>query len=294
MLVFDRKHAPAVWIGCCHETWLPSAGILYIHHPERQRLPEVPTAWPRGRQIFFGKLWQWSMDLGLSQAAPPSAHRKLANSYWTQQTYAGDGGGDADVVYPPVPPFDQGLPWSQREDRVVMLGRWVGPKRLPLVIEVVAGARRAGAQVSLAFVGFWHCAREVRRSIEEAAAGCDWIERHEHASRAAVMDLAGRSRYGIHAMADEHFGIAVAELATAGCVVLVPDSGGPAEIVEDARQIYHDAADGTQKLIDIVTTSRLQEELHLKARGRGLRFSPENFVRKIQQVVAEENRDVAE
>jgi len=285
MVAFDRKHHPAVWIGCYNETWLPSSGILYMHHPECITLPKVPSDWPRWRQVYFQKLMQFYLSLGLAKSQPPSAHHKLTNSQWTQQTYAAVGGGDSDVVYPPVPPFSPGLRWSQRENRVVMLGRWAVPKRLTLAMEIVAGARRAGAQITLSFVGFWHCSDQERLEIQAAARNYDWIEWHEHYSRAAVIELAGRSRYGLHAMEHEHFCIAVAELCTAGCIVLVPNSGGPSEIVEDPRQIYCDPADATKKLSDIAATPDLQQELHAKARAHGLRFSPEIFTARIQAVV---------
>lgn len=283
LLAFHRAHAPALWIGAYNETWLPVPGLLYIHHPEILHLPVAPAGWPRWRRLAFTALQRASLAAGITRASPPSAHRKLANSDWTRLTYAAAGGSPAEVVHPPVPPFDPGLPWAQREDRVVMLGRWHSTKRLPLAIELVAAARRAGARLTLALTGFWHATPEARRAIEAAAAGLDWIEWHEHPTREDLMRLAGRSRYGLHAMQNEHFGISVAELCTAGCIVLAHDSGGPREILEDPRLLYRDAADGAEKLLRLLNTPAAAAELHARARPRGLRFSPEAFALRFRE-----------
>ena len=45
-------------------------------------------------------------------------------------------------------------------------------------------------------------------------------------------------RFGIHCRSHEPFGIAVAELAAAGCVTFVPDGGGQVEIVDHPDLIY--------------------------------------------------------
>jgi glycosyltransferase involved in cell wall biosynthesis len=283
LLAFHRAHTPDLWIGGYNETFLPSPGLLYIHHPEVLRLPAASSHWPRWRRHAFTTLQRASLAAGLSKAKPPSAHRKLVNSRWTRLAYAAVGGGPSEVLHPPVPPFEPGLPWAQREDRIVMLGRWHPAKRLPLSIEIVAAARRAGARVTLALAGFWHATPEARRAIEAAASGLDWIEWHENPSREALLRLAGRSRYGLHAMENEHFGISVAELSTAGCVVLAHDSGGPREIVEDPRLLYHDAADGAAKLLHLLNTPAAAAELHARARPRGLRFSPEAFALRFRE-----------
>ena len=53
----------------------------------------------------------------------------------------------------------------------------------------------------------------------------------DDASRDEVRALMATHRYGIHGMREEHFGMAPAELARAGCIVWVPRGGGQMEIV---------------------------------------------------------------
>ena len=62
----------------------------------------------------------------------------------------------------------------------------------------------------------------------------DWIEIREDLSRTELNALMGRSRYGVHAMEGEHFGMATAEMIRAGCLVFPHRSGGSVEVVDDA------------------------------------------------------------
>lgn len=64
-------------------------------------------------------------------------------------------------------------------------------------------------------------------------------------------------------------------------------SGGPSEIVENQRQIYHDSTDAIQKSSPIAMTPDLQEKLHSTTRERGERFSPEIFTKRIKEVVSQ-------
>jgi glycosyltransferase involved in cell wall biosynthesis len=92
-------------------------------------------------------------------------------------------------------------------------------------------------------------------------------------------------RYGIHGMLDEHFGMAPAELAAAGCIVFVPNDGGQVEIVDDdpswftgrgrRRRIYHEHPGRSAK-------QRAVREM-LKARCSGI--LPERFMSRFREIV---------
>lgn len=207
----------------------------------------------------------------------PEEHHTLANSIWTRN-FLRKSRDQVGMIYPPVPPFDAGRPWRDREDRVVWLGRWHWLKRMDLAIDLVQEARLKGATtLRLAFAGFWHGSEEEWIRLRKRCQDLDWVEWHESLDRDALQKLVGSSRYGLHTMLEEHFGIAVAEMMTAGCVVLVHDSGGPPEIVQERRQAYRDTQEGGKVLYEIWNSPTLQQELHSAARPRGLSFSPERF-----------------
>lgn len=277
-----RTLRPRLWVGSYNECWLPVPGLIYQHHPHRLRLRERERAWSAPKVAAYDALLA-AVQATLLRSAPPASHHILVNSSYTGRVRESLGGHTHAVLHPPVPPFAAGLPWAEREDRVLMIGRWSAAKRLPLAIDLVAAARRGGANLRLAFAGFWHASPEERSRIEAHAAGHDWIEWHENPTRPELEALAGRSRYGLHAMQGEHFGIAVAELASAGCIVLAPRSGGPPEIVDDPERCYIDAEDGAAKLLRLWRDPERQGTLHAHARPDALHFAPDRFTAEFRR-----------
>ena len=282
----ERRWRPTLWVSTCNEMWMPQPGLQYVHYPDRIRKVAPGENWSLRRRIpYLISLWI-SDRFFKAQVTPPEGHRSLVNSAWTRERLMRTEGISARVVHPPVPPFASGCPWEKRDDRVVCLGRWNWLKRLEVAVDVVEQARRAGAVgLRLAFAGSWDATDAERAAVMRRCEGLDWIEWHERPERDALQELIGRSRYGLHAAVDEHFGIAVAEMMTAGCVVLVHDSGGPAEIVQDPRQRYSSAEDGGRALRDIWSSRALQTELHEAARARGLSFSTEAFCAAMREEI---------
>src|SRR5204863_7575645 len=94
-----------------------------------------------------------------------------------------------------------------------------------------AEVRRRHPTLTLDVVGAPDDVDYARRVEERARAHGPWVRLHRDVSREALTSLLAARRYGIHAMADEPFGMAVAELIRAGCIVFAPDTAGPAEII---------------------------------------------------------------
>ncbi len=97
--------------------------------------------------------------------------------------------------------------------------------------------------------------------------------------------LMTRQRYGIHGMVGEHFGIGVAEMVRAGCVVFAPDSGGPAEIVGDERLLYASEREAVEKIERVLTDPDLQAELGATAAARDDEFGTKRFAAEVRRVV---------
>jgi len=284
----EKRCNPTIWVSTFNEVFLPKAGIQYIHWPGVLRVTQSPPEWSWIRRKIWEASQQLSWWVGSGSTLPrtPLHHRFLTNSQWTANSLRDATGQSSTVVHPPVPPFNPGLPWAERENRVVCLGRWNLLKRLTIAADIVKKARANGAKnLRLAFVGFWDAEADEQQQILAHCAGQEWIEWHENLERDKLQDLVGRSRYGLHAMLDEHFGIAIAEMMTAGCIVFSHNSGGPPGILDDNRQIYDDVAAGAQKMSDLVASPDLQSELHQKARPRGLQYSPAAFCDHIRSEI---------
>lgn len=214
----------------------------------------------------------------------------LANSKFSATAYQEAHGATAQVIHPPVPgQAPEPSNWASRENRIVALGRLAKEKEIPTVISIVGNLREALAAAGTApdqlpcldLVGGWDCRGSLRRKIEALLdRHSAWIRLHQGVPRASLDRFLADSRYGIHVMPDEHFGMGVAEMQRAGCVCFVPDTGGPKEIIgeDESRQIFSSPADAVNKMADVLSDSNLQTSLHQRALGRRDLFSTQRFV----------------
>jgi hypothetical protein len=89
--------------------------------------------------------------------------------------------------------------------------------------------------------------------------------------------------YGIHAMDEEHFGMAVAEMVRAGCIVFAPNSGGPVQIRGgDQRLLYDSVEDAAQKIQSTMGNTERQKDLRDWLATCGTLFSAERFVNEFR------------
>ena len=93
-------------------------------------------------------------------------------------------------------------------------------------------------------------------------------------------------RFGISGCKNESFGIAVAEMVKAGCIVFVPNGGGQAEIVDHPKLIYENIEDGVQKIKDVLKNEKLQNNLREHLSLVSQKFSVENFQKSIKEIVS--------
>jgi glycosyltransferase involved in cell wall biosynthesis len=191
------------------------------------------------------------------------------------------------TVYPPVTSEASPIAWEARVSEFVCVGRISPEKELERVLDVMTGVHARFGAVRLHVVGtadhrgyYEQIARRIR------AAG-DWVQLHENLSRAELLALMGRVRYGIHGMREEHFGMAPAEMVRAGCIVWVPDGGGQVEIVGDARLTYGSLEDAVAKITGTLRDDAEQARLRAHLATRAPLFSTERFVQQVRAAVAE-------
>jgi glycosyltransferase involved in cell wall biosynthesis len=112
------------------------------------------------------------------------------------------------------------------------------------------------------------------------------VHLHTNVSRTDLLHLVARQRYGIHAMLDEHFGIAVAGMVRAGCVVFVHDAGGPAEIVGAEPGLrWTSAEDAVAKIQAVLRDLRRQSAARRHLAERAALFSTERFCDELRALV---------
>ena len=94
------------------------------------------------------------------------------------------------------------------------------------------------------------------------------------------------SRYGIHGMREEHFGMAPAEMARAGAIVWVPRGGGQMEIVgREPALMYESDDDAVQKISATLASASEQQRLRDGLAVVSEQFSTTRFMQQVRSIV---------
>lgn len=215
----------------------------------------------------------------------------LANSDWTSQLINEVYGIPTTTVYPPVPVDFPTVPWEEREDGFVCIGRLDPAKRYEVLIEIVERVRARVPAAHLHIIAnpllsrseFRQYYQKMRRLVGDHAG---WVTLHESISRQELTQLVARHRYGLHGMVEEHFGIAVAEMTLAGCIVFAPNSGGQVEILgHDERLLYDGVHDAVAKIQRVMDHPDQQVDLRQSLAPRQKLYSTETFARRMREIV---------
>ncbi len=287
--VRQRSDAFDVVFGVFNETDFGRRGIQYIHYPTYLRpRPGVDLRWyhaARGALHLYYALADRIAGFSLERM---KQNVTLVNSDWTGAHVQRFLDIPTRTLYPPVVDPAAGVPWENRRNGFLALGRISPEKEYERLMTILSRVRERVPDVTLTIVGTWD--RHARRYRDRLAALArslgPWIEFRHNASRDEVRALMATHRYGIHGMREEHFGMAAAELARAGCIVWVPRGGGQMEIVNCEPALMFDTdAEAVEKIVttmeDPARQLRLRQELTATDR-----FSTHRFVEQVQDIVA--------
>lgn len=282
--LFRRYHYDLL-IGMNNEMNFPVPGLQYIHYPRfLLDRPEDDFRWFHripGILKFYRHAASWVSKV------PEDAwreNRSLINSKYIASLFDGQ----SEILYPPVAGEFNLLPWSRRKNRFVVLGRLHEIKRIVPMIHILKAVHRLPGipPFEVVFVGQYNCSQQYRREIEALIEGCEWIQLRHDIDRAALSALLSSSRFGIHGMHGEHFGMAVAEMQEAGMIVFAPNSGGPREILSyDHRRLYDSDNDAISKITTVLEEPMRQHEIHKTVLAEAGRFLLLTFCQSFLQSV---------
>ncbi len=207
----------------------------------------------------------------------------LVNSDWTGERYLTRYGRKPITVYPPVHGTFPPVSWDQRSNGFLCVGRISPEKRIDRIMEILDQVRTAGHDVHLHIVGtFGH--RSYGRKIRRMADDRSWVTLEQEVSRASLITLLSTHRWGIHGFEEEHFGMAVAELTSAGCIVFAPRGGGQVEIVREEELLYESTEDAVAKIIRVLDDPELQTRLRDRLRSNAGEWTVERFIEQIRGI----------
>lgn len=270
-------------------------GIQYILDPNfNEQLLKMLNPSPRKWESWFYKdtfIRKFYLKLGDRSAGFSIEDTKenitLVDSDWTGAFVRDIFGLETTTVYPPVLAQYPYIPWEEREDGFVCMGRIVPEKQIERTIEIIRKLRSVFPRIHLHILG----------KIGNRAYGnylkClvsknkQWLFYDGDVSWGQKTELLSKHKYGIHGKENEPFGIVIAEMVSAGCLVWVPNSGGQIEIVNHQLLTYANAAEAVIKIRSVIQDPKLREIIkgHLKKQSK--LFSVGKYQSDIRRVVCQ-------
>jgi glycosyltransferase involved in cell wall biosynthesis len=252
--------------------------IQYVHYPW--------TFYPRPGDIYewyhvapVMRLYRAAIDRFCELSTQRmAANTTLTNSAWTARRIKQWYGTDARVIHPPVAVAREILPWEGRNDTFATIGRIAPVKQLIETIDIIEQVRGRGHEVSLLICG-QHDDKRYEERLRAAASTRPWVELLLDAPRDAMLDRVAACRYGIHAMPQEHFGIALAEMVRLGLVSFAHCDGGTAEILDgDQRLLFDSPEQAVAKICNVLGSPQDVATIRSRLANQASKFSAESFM----------------
>jgi glycosyltransferase involved in cell wall biosynthesis len=293
---FARRIAPEydLRISACNPgDWgLPAihfiADFTWHHEIWETYTPRSPGWVYRDTLLRRAYLWFVRACESPSGRNPALADRVVANSQWSAdliRRYCKLQ--SLPVIYPPVWVTFPCVPWPEKEDAFVMIGRIASEKRIDTAIRVLAELRRRGYQLKLHLCGKVPQDPYGRMVADLCTANREWIIAHGLVSGPFKANLLARAKYGIQMCAHEAFGISVAEMVKAGAVVFAPSHGGQAEILGHPDLLFSNEAEAVEKIQAVFEQPDLQVRMRTHLASRGEAFSAQRFMCEARACIAE-------
>ncbi len=278
-------------------------GMVYCHFPFEwhpgQELPRTEGWGARSalsrlvRMQGYTALWHWRMR---------GYRTVIGNSKFTSSWIKRRWKHPAEVLYPPVAVTTTSLP---KENTIVSLGRFIvtDGKNHALQLETFRKfVSMNGRDWRLCLIGFCTDLPQDLAYLDKlkSLAADLPVSFVVNASRETLWTYLAKAKLYWHATAlggdsnvpperMEHFGIATVEAMGAGCVPLVPMSGGQPEIVEHEKSgfLCRDAESLLQYTNRVASSESLCQNMGRAARERSAVFCPEIFNQRLSQLAAE-------
>jgi glycosyltransferase involved in cell wall biosynthesis len=244
-------------------------GVLVVLFPLFDRRNQWPWGEPSPNALSWAGLqrryfdWQWRRRMATYQV-------KWAISDFTAEWTRRRWGIDCQVVYPPA---DNGFKRVAKERLIVSVGRFTPlKKQLDMLLAFSTVARsdlKDWHYCCIGGLGESESDREYFRKLEDIARQCG-AELLPNADRTTVRRTLERAGVFWHAMGLgedqqrtpellEHFGICTVEAMAAGCVPVVINRGGQAEIVQNGLNGF--VWDETSQMLRFTTQLAADEDL---------------------------------
>ena len=276
-----------VVISTDNEYYTGDDSIQFIHFPNFNR-EKIQNYIEQGGVIHF---FYHKLVKTIAGVDPYcfSSDRLVANSNWTAGIVESVYNTEPEVIYPPIDtrPF-YSVPWKDKENGFVAVGRITPDKRWKLLIDVITRLRADGVETHLHIVGHYND-KKYAREVRELISNRDGVVLEGELSRSKLVSLICRHKYGIHGKKYEHFGLAVAEFVAGGAIPFVPDAGGQIEIVGEIDVLkYSSKEDAVSKATRVLSSPARQKKIIDSLPDVDTEFGRARFKSDVRELVESE------
>jgi glycosyltransferase involved in cell wall biosynthesis len=253
--------------------------VHYFHFPLRASFDTMARYRQRGVRALVSPA-RWIAEQSDGEIQPHDV--TLANSRFTRERVERLWPDTTvQVLYPPVD-LPTGFPDVQRDIDVVTLGN-IAPDSHQLEQVELAATMPKRRFAIMGAVQSRTYARRVQRAVK--AKGLTNVTLAFNAPVQRVSRYLGRSRLFLHMQESEAFGISVAQAIAHGCVPIVHDSGGQAELVTDPALRFTERGD-LSRIIRDTLTGRIPEPGYMHELRAWVRdLTPERFRERIKEAL---------
>ncbi|MEM1582928.1 MAG: glycosyltransferase [Candidatus Bathyarchaeia archaeon] len=240
-------------------------------------------------------IWRASARIYSDLSAVGSSHGNLliSNSKFIQYILLKGLGRSSIVIHPPVD-VDIFMKRSQsrnkRENLVIVVSRLRPGKGLGIIPKVASLVREAEfVLLGIADQASKSTLKEITALIRHFKVN-DRVKLLLNQEFEDYVDLLSSAALYLHTQTSEAFGISVVEAMAAGCIPLVPRSGGPWVDILGCTQglygfSYHNEVEAANIINTLLNNKSFRREAMEKVRLRALKFNRSIFERKILNVV---------
>lgn len=216
----------------------------------------------------------------------------FTNSTFMQKILRKYLGHSSNVIYPPVDTtrFKYSSRAEKRGNLIASVSRLRPGKRLDIVPRVAKLATEGTfAVVGLADDGSQNTIERLTKMNRELGVE-KRVELLVNQSSQVLTDVLASAKVLLHTQPMEAFGISVVEGMAAGCVPVVPKSGGPWYDILDHKQgeygyAYRNIGEAANIINMLMRNEELREEVSLRGRSRAEDFESSIFEQKILTVI---------
>lgn len=187
-------------------------------------------------------------------------------------------------IYPAVVSEFRNVPWENKANTFVSIGRIAPEKRVEQQIDILERVRALGHDICFHLIGGIPD-DSYGQMIRNRCRKKSWIRLEGRKNGPEKEQLLTGAKFAIHTRPHEAFGIAVAELVKAGCIPFIPDTGGQTEIVPFEELQFSTVEDAVHKIDDILRNDSAQEQILKKLAGQKPLFSAEQFCEQARAVI---------